>query len=116
MLQLLDWFVFWEGHGYLAVLIPIINFLLFSFIPLPDELFLKGFLINTGVSSYLLWIIGKRLNRNNRRRLIDPKTNEEVILKSNHSFFGVKIENWGLILGIFSVLSFITELAENGEL
>ena len=116
MLQLLDWFVFWEGHGYLAVLIPVINFFLFCFIPLPDELFLKGFLINTGVSSYLLWIIGKRLNRNNRRRLIDPKTNEEVILINNHSFFGVKIENWGLILGIFSVLSFITELAENGEL
>ena len=98
----------------MAVLIPVINFFLFCFIPLPDELFLKGFLINTGFSSYLLWIIGKRLNK--KRRLIDPKTNEEVILKSNHSFFGVKIENWGLILGIFSVLSFITELAENGEL
>ena len=112
MLQLLDWFVFWEGHGYLAVLIPIINFLLFSFIPLPDELFLKGFLIHTGVTSYLLWIIGKRLNRNNRRRLIYPKINEEVILKSNHSLFFVKIEDWGLILGIFSVLSFISVLIE----
>ena len=116
MLSLIQWFVIWEGHGYLAGLIPVINFILFSLIPLPDDLFLKGLFISTGVSSYLLWIIGKRLNRNNRRRLIDPKINEEVILKSNHSLFFVKIEDWGLILGIFSVLSFITELAENGEL
>ena len=91
-------------------LIPIINFFLFCFISLPDEFFLKGFLINTGVSSYLLWIIGKRLNRNSRRRLIDPETNEEVILKSNHSLFFIKMQYWGLILGIASVLLFITEL------
>ena len=110
MLQLLNWFVFWEGHGYLAVLIPIINFFLFCFIPLPDELFLKGFLINTCVSSYLLWIIGKRLNRNNLRRLIDTKTNEEVILKINHSLFFIKIQYWWLFFGIASVLLFIIEL------
>ena len=112
MLSLIPWFLIWEGHGYLAGLIPVINFILFSLIPLPDDLFLKGLFISTGVSSYLLWIIGKRLNRNNRRRLIDPKTNEEVILKSNHSLFFVKIEDWGLILGIFSVLSFISVLIE----
>ena len=106
------WFVIWEGHGYLAVLIPVINFFLFCLIALvlPEDLFLKGLFISTGVSSYLLWKIGKRFNRNNRRRLIDPKTNEEVILKSSHSLFFVKIEYWGLILGIISVLSFITEL------
>ena len=74
---------------------------------MPDELFLKGFLINTGVSSYLLWIIGKRLNRNNLRRLIDPETNEEVILKSNHSLFFIKIRYWGLLLGIFTVFGSI---------
>ena len=110
MLSLIPWFLIWEGHGYLAGLIPVINFILFSLIPLPDDLFLKGLFISTGVSSYLLWIIGKRLNRNNRRRLIDPKTNEEVILKSNHSLFFIKIQYWGLIFGIASVLLFITEL------
>ena len=114
------WFVIWEGHGYLAALIPIIILLLYIAIDPVftglEDLSSLGVIFSLALSSYLLWIIGKRLNRNNRRRLIDPKTNEEVILKSNHSFFGVKIENWGLILGIFSVLSFITELAENGEL
>ena len=106
------WFVIWEGYGYLTVLIPLINFFLFCLIAsvLPEDLFMFGLFISTGVSSYLLWKIGKRLNRNNRRRLIDPKTNEEVILKSNHSLFFVKIENWGLILGIISILLFITEL------
>ena len=114
------WFVIFEGHGYLAALLPIIIFFLYVVIETvftgSEDLSSLGVIFCLAFSSYLLWIIGKRLNRNNRRRLIDPKTNEEVILKSNHSFFGVKIENWGLILGIFSILSFITELAENGEL
>ena len=104
------WFVIWEGHGYLAGLIPAINFFLFCLIPFPEDLFMLGLFICAGVTSYLLWIIGKSLNRNNRRRLIDPKTNEEVILKSNHSLFFVKVEKWGLILGIASVLLFITDL------
>jgi len=106
------WFVIWEGHGYLAALIPVINFFLFCLIAsvLPEDLFTFGLFISTGVSSYFLWKIGKRLNRNNSRRLIDPKTNEEVILKSNHSLLFVKIEDWGLILGVTSVLLFITEL------
>ena len=104
------WFIIWQGHGYLAVLIPVINILLFSLFKsvLSESLFNIGLFICTGVSSYLLWIIGKRLNR--RRRLIDPKTNKEVILKHYHSLFFVKLEYYGLMLGVFSVLGFIYEL------
>ena len=108
------WFVIWEGHGYLAALIPIIIFLLYIAIETvftgSEDLSSLGVVFCLAFSSYLLWIIGKRLNRNNRRRLIDPETNEEVILKSNHSLFFIKIQYWGLILGIASVLLFITEL------
>lgn len=76
---------------------------------MPEDLSLLGLLISKGVSSYF-WKIGKRLNRNNLRKLIDPKTNEGVILKSNHSLFFSKNRKLRLILGIISVLLFITEL------
>ena len=105
------WFVIWEGHGYLAVLIPIIIFLLYIAIETvftgSEDLSSLGVIFCLALSSYLLWIIGKRLNRNNRRRLIDPETNEEVILKINHSLFFIKIQYWGLMLGIFTVIGTI---------
>ena len=98
----------------MAALIPIIILLLYTAIgPVftgSEDFSSLGVIFCLAFSSYLLWIIGKRLNRNNRRRLIDPKTNEEVILKSNHSLFFIKIQYWGLIFGIASVLVFITEL------
>ena len=105
------WFVIWEGHGYLAALIPIIIFLLFIAIETvftgSEDLSSLGVIFCLALSSYLIWIIGKRLNRNNRRRLFDPETNEEVILKSNHSLFFIKIQYWGLMLGIFTVIGTI---------
>ena len=108
------WFVIWEGHGYLAALIPIIIFFLYLVIETvftgSEDLSSLGVIFCLALSSYLLWIIGKRLNRNNNRRLIDPETNEEVILKSNHSLFFIKLQYWGVIFGIASVLLFITEL------
>ena len=105
------WFVIWEGYGYLAALIPIIIFLLYIAIETvftgSEDLSSLGVIFCLALSSYLLWIIGKRLNRNNRRRLIDPETNEEVILKSNHSLFFIKIQYWVLMLGIFTVFGTI---------
>ena len=105
------WFVIWEGHGYLVALIPIIILILYIAIETvftgSEDLSSLGLIFCLALSSYLLWIIGKRLNRNNRRRLIDPETNEEVILKSNHSLFFIKIQYWGLFLGIFTVFGSI---------
>ena len=105
------WFVIWEGHGYLAALIPIIIFLLYIAIETvftgSEDLSSLGVIFCLALSSFLIWIIGKRLNRNNRRRLFDPETNEEIILKSNHSLFFIKIQYWGLMLGIFTVFGTI---------
>tara|TARA_A100001388_G_C28567328_1_gene402540 strand:+ start:75 stop:410 length:336 start_codon:yes stop_codon:yes gene_type:complete len=103
------WFVIWEGHGYLAALIPIIIFLLY--IPIEpiftgsEDLSSLGVVFCLALSSYLLWIIGKRLNK--KKRLLDPETNEEVILIHNHSLFFIKIQYWGLLLGIFTVFGSI---------
>ena len=106
------WFVIFEGHGYLAALLPIIIFFLYVVIETvftgSEDLSSLGVIFCLALSSYLLWIIGKRLNK--KRRLIDPETNEEVILIHNHSLFFIKIQYWGLIFGIASVLLFITEL------
>ena len=98
----------------MAALIPIIIFLLYITIETvftgSEDLSSLGVVFCLAFSSYLLWIIGVRLSRNNLRRLIDPKTKEEVILKNNHSLFFIKIQYWWLIFGIASVLLFITEL------
>ena len=108
------WVIFWEGHGYLAALIPLITFFLYSAIESAftgsEELSLLALFLPLAVSSFLLWKIGKRLNRKQGRRLIDPETNEEIILKDNHSLFFLKLEYWGILWGFITVLVLIVEI------
>lgn len=42
------------------------------------------------------WFIGRRLNGGEGRVLVDPKTGEEVVLRSRHDFFFVKMEYWSI--------------------
>ena len=44
------------------------------------------------------WFVGKRMNRNAERKLVDPNTGEEVIVRSHHTFFFVKVEWWGPVM------------------
>jgi uncharacterized membrane protein YfcA len=53
------------------------------------------FLILAGI---VTWYLGKRLNRDTTRELVDPKTGQTVVVRRDHSFFFIKVEWWGPIM------------------
>jgi hypothetical protein len=62
------------------------------------------FLVPAGIAT---WFIGKDLNRNAVRHLVDPKTGQEVIVRNGHSMFFLPFEWWGPIMAAFGILLMI---------
>lgn len=98
--------IVWQGLGFLAVLIPVIVLLL------ADALLGKGFMQEYGnemaalVSAALVWFIGKKLNDAPGRELVDPKTNEKILLKQRHTIFWVPMQWFAVLLVIASISYF----------
>ncbi len=108
--------LFWKGYGILGFLIPALVFIVLLLIGkfifgIEDDFSMdKSFLfIYTLISSISIWKVGRKLNGRKPKLLIDPETNEEVLLKREHTLMFIKLEYWsfffaviglGLILGI----------------
>lgn len=58
-------------------------------------------LIPAGVGT---WFLGKRMNRNSVRELIDPKTGQPVLIRNDHSLFFLPVEWWGPIMVVVGVV------------
>ena len=55
----------------------------------------------------ITWIVGKRMNRDVERELLDPTTGQKVILRNPHTFFFVPVQWWApvfLIAGVIFIL------------
>ena len=64
------------------------------------------------IGAVLSWSVGKFLRNRSARVVIDKITREELVIdRSNHTFFFVRMHNWGLILAAISVILFAMELA-----
>ena len=51
-----------------------------------------------------IWFLGKRLNGpGSTRVLIDPQTNEQVILQRKHTMFWIPMEYWGVFFALMGV-------------
>ena len=103
--------VFWKGNGYLALVIPVMLMLIVSIlfslitgIDLNKEPNVIPLFIGLLISSFTCWKVGKRMNGGEGRILIDPNTSEKVLLKHEHTFWFIKLEYWGVIWGIISIL------------
>lgn len=99
----------WKGYG---IFVPIVTFLICLVMQYGlDTLFYKGYYtlqqwpisLALFISAVITWFLGKHLNKNNERILIDPNTGEEVKLIKTHSFFWVRAEYWALILFILGL-------------
>ena len=102
--------IFWSGYGILGLLIPIVVFVVLSMIGKfifgieGDFSINKLFLfIYTLSSSIAIWKVGKKLNGRKPQLLIDPKTNEEVVLKKSHTLMFIKLEYWAFIFGLIGI-------------
>ena len=55
----------------------------------------------------ILWPLGRWLNRREPRRMLDLKTGETVLLRSDHSLFFVRMEYWAVILAGASLIALV---------
>ena len=109
--------IIWSGHGYLvAVLVFVVSLLmeLGTESAFGDEAFyqreawpLASALLIAGALSFA---IGLALNRERIR--VDPITLDEfVVPPGNHSLFFIKMQWWGPILLVISVIVFVQRSA-----
>lgn len=105
--------IVWTGWGILTPFIAFIPFIAVQ--ALVDGIFGKPFyknhismqIIAILASSALVWFSGKKLNSDPGRVMIDKASGQEVVLKSSHTLFFVKMEYWAILiaaLGLFMVI------------
>lgn len=99
--------IFWKGFGILALIIPIGIAILFQLI-FGDSSMFTG--IGYAIGGILIWVLGKRLNSNNERIILDPKTGQQAVQKLEHSLFWIRMELWAPIFILLGLLFSISNL------
>ena len=111
--------IIWRGLGILvvvavaltAVLMQLIgNVVLGDYTRYSDWLFPLGLLIAAAV----VWPLGRRLNGQPGRTLVDPQTGQQVTLRREHSLFFIKMEYWSPIIAIIAIALFVQALVRPG--
>ena len=59
----------------------------------------------------VVWLLGRWLNRDPGRALVDTRTGEQVRLRNRHTLFFLAMEWWGVVLAVLG-----TVLLANGVL
>ncbi|WP_019637128.1 hypothetical protein [Paenibacillus fonticola] len=60
------------------------------------------------VSGMIIWFLGKALNANSGKILVDPETGEQYRMGTQHSLFFIPMHYWGLIglvLGLYFIVA-----------
>lgn len=60
------------------------------------------------LAAIAVWFTGVRLNREGDRRLLDPKTGKEVVLRRRHTLFWIPMQYWAPVLGLIGVIVLIS--------
>lgn len=95
--------IVWSGRGGLSVAVLIV--ILFPCILIfPKEQSDYGFVIAFFIAGIFSWIFGNKWNNQSERTVIDEKTGQRYILKSNHTLFWIKMQYWGIIFGLIGVI------------
>ncbi|MBP0492662.1 hypothetical protein [Roseomonas indoligenes] len=96
-------FVIWSGWGILvlpvvvgtAVVVGAILQWLLTAAGRPDLAFL-AFSAGLFAAAAVNWIVGRRLNSAPGRDLVDPRTQERVVLRRRHALFWISMEYWSI--------------------
>lgn len=78
--------IIWQGFGIFALIIPLLTSILCMIIGVHTPGL--GVIIGAVIVGYM----GYKLNNQPGRELIDPKTNETVILKRKHALFWIPMQ------------------------
>jgi hypothetical protein len=106
--------IIWTGWG---ILVPVVFFA----VTILFQMLVDGILgpdtysqakhfqfFGTSAAALAVWLAGKRMNTKTERRVIDKETGEEMVLKSNHSFFFIPMQYWGFIIFALAVVLLFT--------
>jgi hypothetical protein len=98
----------WQGLGFLAAIIPIVCYVLFSKLitatmglAYTNSHSWPGALA-TLIGAGCVWLIGKKFS-GPERSLVDPKTGQTVILKRKHTLFWIPIEYFAGVLVVVAI-------------
>ncbi len=104
----------WTGWGILTPFIAFIPFLVIRVLvdSIMGNLFFKNHtsiqILAILISSSLVWLSGKKLNSVSDRVMIDKVSRQEVVLKSAHTLFFVKMEYWSVLIAVLGLFLVIT--------
>ena len=104
-------FFVWSRWGILVVLYGLAALLIGGVIGNATGLGPRQ-LIPIGICELLaaiaVWFTGVRLNRDADRRLLDPKTGREVVVRRRHTLFWIPMQYWAPVLGLIGVIVLIS--------
>lgn len=100
--------IIWQGKGVLGVVIPFI-FLVVGQIGL-DATMGEGYYSShswapaacLALSAVVIWVLGRELNKRPVRELVDPKTQQKVILKEKHTMFWMPLQYFAWLVLVFA--------------
>lgn len=96
-------FVIWSGWGILAFPIVVgtsvaVGALIQSTLTAigHPELAFLAFSAGLFAAAVVNWLVGRKLNGQPGRELVDPRTQEQVILRRRHALFWIPMEYWSI--------------------
>ena len=113
----------WDGRGIVGVVIPFAALLAAELLATRvggAGAYQERYLVWGGaallLSGPVVWLLGRRWNRAPGRRLIDPDTGEDVVLRRRHAVFWMPLHLWGLLVTIVGagMLGFAAISGEHG--
>lgn len=112
-------FLIWSRWGFLTIPIVIgtsivVGGILQALLAAAGRADLTYLAISAGIfaGAAANWFIGKRMNAAEPRVLIDPATNQQVVLHRLHKLFWIRVEYWSIPVAI---LGFVPLLAIFGS-
>ena len=60
------------------------------------------------LAAVAVWFTGLRLNRGADRRLVDPKTGKDVVVRRRHTLFWLPMQYWAPVLALIGVIVLIS--------
>ncbi len=110
--------VIWKGHGLLIPIFPFIGARLFGasfdwLIAHVDSTVLTSFKFATWAWGTVvgIWFYGRFIGKTTERHVIDPKTQETLVVKNSHTFYGVGPMDWvklaALVAVVITVICFL---------
>jgi hypothetical protein len=108
--------IIWKGAGFI---VAVVAFLMLLLTELSVEALFKddsyyqthGWpkLLAFVIAGCIVLVIGKYLNKKDDKVLIEKETGKEIVLKSEHSLFFIRVEYWGYILVVLGVIFFFVK-------